>query len=176
MSLLKKLLLGIAFVVGLFLLFALFLPASYHVERSIVIDKPVSEVYPKVSNLHHWAEWNPWTASDPSVKNSISGTGKDVGSVWAWDGEEVGIGSLTLYQIEPNKKITSKLAFVEPQMFESDDIWTFEEVPQGTRVTWINEGELSYPVDRVFGLFLDGMLGPDFEKGLSNLKEVTEAS
>lgn len=176
MSLLKKSLFGIAIAIGLFLIVAFFLPSTYHVERSIVIDKPVSEVYPKVSNLHYWAEWNPWTASDPSLKNSISGTGKDIGSVRSWNGAEVGIGSLTLHQMETNKKITSKLAFVKPQMFESDDIWTFEEVPQGTRITWINEGELSYPVDRMFGFFLDSMLGPDFEKGLSNLKEVTEAS
>lgn len=176
MKTLKKILIGLGLFAGLFLLIALLLPASYHVERSVVIGKTADEVYPHVANLHNWAAWNPWTASDPSAKNTISGSGYEVGSVWAWNGEEVGIGTLTIAELQPNQKIVSRLAFEEPQMFESDDIWTFEEIPEGTRVTWINEGKLSYPVNRIFGLFLDGMLGPDFEKGLTQLKEVVEAS
>ncbi|WKN33019.1 SRPBCC family protein [Porifericola rhodea] len=174
MFLLKNTFLGIFLVAGLFLSVSYFLPASYHVERSIVIERPVSMVYPKVSNLHKWVDWNPWTESDSTVKTTIKGTGKEVGSVWSWNGKLVGIGSLTLQEVQPNKKISSKLAFEKPQMFESDDIWTFEEVPEGTKVTWINEGELSYPINRVFGLFLDGMLGPDYEKGLKNLKQISE--
>ena len=36
-------------------------------------------------------------------------------------------------------------------------------------------GNLGYPVERVFGLFMESMLGPTFEKGLANLKRVSEA-
>jgi len=176
MKLLKKILLGLGLLIGLLLIIALLLPDTYRVKRSVVINEPVSEVYPHVANLHNWAAWNPWTASDPSVNNTISGSGHEIGSVWAWNGEAVGVGSLTVKELKPHQKMVSQLAFEEPQMFESDDIWTFEEVAEGTKVTWINEGELSYPVDRIFGLFLDDMLGPDFEKGLAKLKEVVETS
>ena len=176
MKLFKKILAGIFAVVVLFLMVALFLPSTYHVERSVVIRQPVEKVYTQVSNLNYWADWNPWTKMDPTVENTITGSGHEIGSVWSWEGEEVGVGSLTIQELEPNRFIQSRLAFQEPQMFESDDIWTFEPVDEGTRVTWINEGKLRYPVDRLFGLFMDSMLGKDFEQGLSNLKQVTENS
>ena len=41
-------------------------------------------------------------------------------------------------------------------------------------MTWMIEGHLGYPVERVFGLFMESMLGPTFEKGLANLKKVSE--
>lgn len=176
MKLLKKILIGVLSVVALFLVIALFLPSTYHVERSVVIQEPVDKVYAHVGNLNHWADWNPWTKMDPTAKNTVTGSGYEIGSVWAWNGEEVGVGSLTIQELEPNKFMQSRLAFQEPQMFESNDIWKFEPVEEGTQVTWINEGELGYPIDRVFGLFIDGMLGKDFEQGLANLKHVSENS
>ncbi len=176
MKTLKKIILGIGIVIVLFLLVALFLPSQYHVERSIVINQPVHKVYPNVADLNNWIAWNPWTQMEPTAKSSVKGTGNEVGSVWSWEGKNIGVGSLTIKNIEPNKGIRSRLVFVEPQQFESDDIWQFEQVDEGTKVKWIMEGELNYPVNRYFGLFMDGMLGPDFEKGLANLKQISEQS
>jgi hypothetical protein len=31
------------------------------------------------------------------------------------------------------------------------------------------------PINRYFGLMMDGMMGPDLEKGLTNLKDRVEA-
>ncbi len=45
----------------------------------------------------------------------------------------------------------------------------------GTKVFWVDAGDLGMnPMNRWFGLFLDGMIGPDFEKGLSNIKKIVE--
>ncbi len=63
MQLLKKFPLGLGFSISSFLLIALLLPVTHHVERPVVIKKPVSEVYSHVANLHNWAAWNLWTAS-----------------------------------------------------------------------------------------------------------------
>jgi hypothetical protein len=42
-------------------------------------------------------------------------------------------------------------------------------------VTLSDEGDLgNNPLSRWFGLFLDRMIGPDFEAGLVNLKRVSE--
>lgn len=53
----------------------------------------------------------------------------------------------------------------------------FELTPQadGVKVVWSDAGDLGMnPLSRWFGLFLDRMIGPDFEKGLSNLKRNLE--
>jgi hypothetical protein len=42
-------------------------------------------------------------------------------------------------------------------------------------VTWTIKGHLGYPVEKVFGLFMESILGPTCEKGLANLKRVSEA-
>ncbi len=176
MKLLKTIFLGLVTAVSLVLLIARLLPSTYHVERSIVIYEPASQVYPQVSNLKNWAHWNPWTTTDPTAKNFINGSGKDIGSSWSWEGKKIGTGSLTLHRLRENRLVHSHLVFKEPQTMEAENIWRFEPVPEGTRVIWYNEGKLDYPVGRIFGLFLDNILGPDFEKGLTNLKQLSENS
>lgn len=176
MKTLKKILLTLGAIIIVFLLAALFLPSTYHVERSIVIHQSVDKVYPQVANLNNWSQWNPWSEMEPTAKSEIKGSGHEIGSVWAWEGEVIGTGSLTLKDLKPNQSVRSQLVFVAPQAVESEDIWHFNPTSSGTEVTWAMEGELDYPVGRYFGLIMDGMLGPDFEKGLDNLKKVTEAS
>ncbi len=174
MKILKVILYVLAGLIALFLVGALFLPSDYRVERSVEIDKPVDVVYGQVIDLKNWEKWNPWTAMDPDAKSVISGSGKGVGSRWAWEGKILGTGHLTILEAEENKSIKSDLIFLEPQAMKSFDVWEFESVGAGTQVVWANVGELDYPVGRYFGLFLDQMMGPDFEKGLKNLKESCE--
>ena len=52
----------------------------------------------------------------------------------------------------------------------------FEPAAGGTKVTWTLDMDLGAgPVGRYFGLFLDGMIGPDYERGLGRLKTLAEA-
>ena len=57
--------------------------------------------------------------------------------------------------------------------------WLVLTSPAGdrTRVDWVMHGELN-PLMRAFSFFksMDSMMGPDFERGLAQLKRVTEAS
>jgi hypothetical protein len=45
----------------------------------------------------------------------------------------------------------------------------------GLRVVWVDAGDLGMnPINRWFGLFLDKLIGPDFERGLTNLRKLAE--
>ncbi len=162
-------------LVALFLIVAAILPSSYRLERSIEIDEPVEAVYALVANLPNWPQWDPFTEQEPTAKSIFSGEAGTVGSKWNWEGEKIGTGSLTIEEIVPNQSIRSKLVSVAPQPMEAIDNWRFEPATNGTKVTWMIEGNLGYPVERIFGLFMESMLGPTFEKGLANLKRVSEA-
>jgi hypothetical protein len=94
--------------------------------------------------------------------------------VWSWTSDVAGSGSMTLNQVEPGRSLRIALRFTEPDQMESAFVWTFTELPNGTRAVWAMEGVLSYPLERWMGLFFDGMMGPDFEKGLSQLKARVE--
>jgi Polyketide cyclase / dehydrase and lipid transport len=57
-------------------------------------------------------------------------------------------------------------------------VQTFTLTPVGnrTQVTWATETNFgANPVGRVFGLMMDGYLGPIYERGLSNLGRVAGA-
>jgi len=161
-------------LVALFLVVTAVLPSSYRVERAIEINQPAEVIYPLVANLPNWPKWDPFTEQEPAAKSAFTGEAGTVGSKWDWEGKVIGTGSLTIEEIVPNQSIRSKMVSVAPQPWAATDNWKFEPTAAGTKVTWMIEGNLGYPVERVFGLFMESMLGPTFEKGLANLKKVSE--
>jgi uncharacterized protein YndB with AHSA1/START domain len=163
-------------LIALFLIVALVLPSEYTVERSVVIERSPEFVFNQVANYNNFEKWNPWLEREPEAKSSISGKPMSAGHKWEWEGEKIGRGFLEIQQLEPGQRIESKLVFTEPNTMESKDIWLFETTGKGTEVTWRMTGELGYPGGRYLGLFIDGMLGPDFEEGLKNLKEFAEST
>jgi uncharacterized protein YndB with AHSA1/START domain len=172
---LKKLAFAVVAIVALFLLVAAILPGSYTVERSIVIARPPAVVFDQVADYNRWLEWSPWPKAEPTAKQTVTGEPGTVGMSWSWEGEQVGVGSMTLADVEENRSIHSKLVFEEPMQSEADDYVLLEPTEEGTKVTWRNTGDLPYPVGRYFGLGLEGMLGPQFEEGLASLKALCES-
>jgi hypothetical protein len=170
MKVLKIILLSLVALVILLLLVALLLPSQYHIERNANIGAPSGGVFMQVADLSQWEQWSPWKDLDPKTVYTFTGTHGAVGSVWSWKSDVAGSGSMTLKSVEPGKSLRFALRFIAPNQMESEFIWTFAEVPGGTRAVWAMEGALSYPLERWMGLFFDGMMGPDFEKGLARLK------
>lgn len=161
-------------IIVIVLIVAALLPGEYRVERSIVIDAKPEVIYEQVVDLNNWEKWSPWQEMEPGADFGVSGSGRGVGSVLSWKGEIVGTGNLTIMEVQEPTMIKSRLVFLDPMEAESDDIWTFEPGAGGTEVTWAEEGELGYPLERFFGLGMDSMLGGDMEKGLEKLKRYLE--
>ena len=171
---LKKILLFVGAILVLLLIIAALLPADYRVERSIVINAPTEKVFEQVVDLNNYVKWNPWSKMDPDAKTVISEKSRGVGSIWFWEGEINGKGSLSIVKLDEGKSIETKVEFFEPMESEASGFWKFENVDNGTNVTWAFEGALSYPVERYMSFFMDDMLGADFEKGLANIKKICE--
>lgn len=164
----------IAFV-GLFLLVAAVLPSSYSLERSIEIARPPAVVFSQVTDYNTWLEWSPWPKMDPAAKQTVTGTPGTVGMNWSWEGEELGVGAMTIESLETDRLLHSKLEFKEPMASLLDDYVELEPTGDGgTRVTWRNTGDLPYPIGRYFGLTVESVLGPQYEDGLASLKTLCE--
>ena len=170
----KKIVFVLIGLVALILIVPAFMKSTFKVERSIEIAQPVDIIFPQVSDFNKMNEWSPWVKNDPGQKEIISGTPSSVGHKQEWDGKINGKGMQEITSIEQNKEIISKLTFLEPNRMESIAKIYLTPTQTGTKITWINEGNLDYPLGRIFGPFLDGMVGPDFEKGLMNLKKLVE--
>lgn len=155
---------------GIVLILGAIGPKKVSVERSITIDQPVSMVFKYATNYNHTLEWNPWMDQDPKAKHTYTGKPGKKGSRWTWEGEKIGKGYLEIQKVIPNQRVVSELKFIEPWESLSKDIRKFEETASGTKVTWITTSELSFPIERIVGFFMEGMMGGDLEQGLKNLK------
>src|SRR5665811_552598 len=90
---LKKVLIGLAVVILLFLVVVAMQPDDFRVTRSAVMTAPVGTVFAQVNDFHHWETWSPWAKLDPAAKNSFEGPASGAGAKMAWAGnDKVGEG------------------------------------------------------------------------------------
>ena len=81
---------------------------------------------------------------------------------------------MTFTAAEPGKRVAFELFFPD---FGTTSMGTLDLAPAGagTQVTWTMNGDMgSNPLYRWMALFMDKMVGPDFEAGLANLKALAE--
>ncbi len=145
---------------------------AYHVERSIVIEKPIKDVKDSLKNFKEWPKWSPWVIMEPDVTLVYSERQGQVGASYGWAGQLIGAGGMELMEVQ-DESLKMELNFVKP--FKSRADVGFELVSEGdaTKVTWYMDGYLP------FFLFwmtskMKTFIGMDYERGISMLKEYLE--
>lgn len=176
MNVLKKILVALALLLVVAVGAAYLIPAKYHVERSVLIKAKPEALFALVGNLKRWEEWSAWNKElDPTMTREFSGAEMGAGAKMAWKGEKTGEGSMTITSADPKTGIHYSLEF-EKGRYTSGGILSFEASGDETKVVWTNEGDAGMnPLARYFGLLMDRLLGPDFQKGLDSLKKAAEA-
>lgn len=173
---LKKILIGLAVIVIVFLIVVAVQPSTYSVTRSATIAATPEAVFPHVNELKKWAAWNPWEKLDPNMKLTYEGPEAGVGASYSWVGNnEVGEGRMTITECKPNESIRFKLEFFKPMAGVSEAEFAFQSQGHQTGVTWTMSGKNNF-IGKAMCLFMDmeKMIGGQFEKGLGNLKSLVE--
>jgi uncharacterized protein YndB with AHSA1/START domain len=153
-------------------------PGQYTVARSTTVAAPPAPIYELVSDFHHWNAWSPWAKLDPAMQEQYSGPPSGVGAGYSWQGNsKAGEGRMTIREAVPNEKVVLFLEFLKPFPSSSDMTLSLQPEGQNTRVNWTMTGEATFAT-KAIQLFssLDKMVGPDFEKGLAQLKREAEAA
>jgi DNA gyrase inhibitor GyrI/uncharacterized protein YndB with AHSA1/START domain len=153
------------------------LPDTARIERSIFIDAKPATVYTVLNGFRQFNKWSPWAELDPDAAYYSEGPPVGVGAKHGWrsDDPAVGAGSQQIVEAQAHERIRMRLVF---DGFDSENHATYTLTPEGegTRLVWsydsVFHGNL---LGRYFGLMLDGMLGPDYERGLAKLKILVEA-
>lgn len=172
----KWLLIGIAALLLLFAAVSLALPSKFRVERSVAIAAPAQKVYLLIASPAEWKRWSEWNRRDPAMQIEYGGPTAGVGARWSWRSATEGNGTMEFVDAVPGEWLVYRLSFPDLGM-QSIGQLRIEPAGSGVRVSWSNEGEMgANPVNRWFGLFMDRLVGPDFEAGLSNLKRLAETS
>ena len=144
------------------------LPSEKTVARSAVIDAPAADLYALIASNKGYQRFNPYKDTDPDLAITLHGPDAGVGSGFAFKGKE-GAGTQTITAAVPDRSVTMQIDL--GAMGRPVTTFTLEPAGTGTKVTWSTRSAFGMnPVGRVFGLFLDGMLGGVYERGLANLE------
>ncbi len=170
----KKIFIGLAVVVGIFLVIVATRRDDFRVERSATLEATPAALFEHVNDHHKFAVWNPWLKLDPNVKNTYSGADSGVGAVCSWKGDSnVGEGSSTIIESKPGELVRFRMDWKAPMEGTSTVDFTFKPQGDKTVVTWAMYGKNGFMAKAV-SLFMDcdKMCGPQFEKGLADLGKV----
>ena len=171
---------GLATVLLIVFVAGFVLPSQVHVERSLLIDAPPAKIFPLVSDLNKWDAWSPWAEMDPNAEMTISGTG--VGQTMKWHSEDpkVGNGSQQVIRLDPPHQMVTHLDF--GQQGNADASLTLVPKTGGTLVSWSFDSDvragvspLAQPISTYVGFLMDSLMGPEYEAGLNNLKQLAES-
>lgn len=162
-------------LVLLLILVGFFLPRKVHVARSIIIDGSKEDIFPHLNNLKLFVEWSPWTEKDPNMTQNFSGPESGIACTYQWEGDKkkVGTGSMIITNSVHNERVETDLNFGKQGTAQAN--WILESKDSKTKVIWTLDTDMGInPVGRYFGLFMDKMIGPDYEHGLNKLKAKLE--
>lgn len=157
-------------------LVVILLPSHAHIERSIVIQAKPEQIYPSLIDFKKFQSWSPWARLDPNTQYEYKGPETGVGAQMLWSSthDQVGTGTQTIIGVEENKRVKSEMEFGGFDKKSYADL-ILEPEGENTKVTWTYDGDME-GVYKIFGALMDNMLGPQYEEGLNNLKQVIESA
>ena len=178
MKILKKILIGLVALIAIILIAAIFIKKEFGTTRSVVVNKPLKEVFEYLKLLKNQNEYSKWASMDPNMKKIYTGTDGTVGFISAWKSQqkEVGSGEQEITAILEGKRIDYDLRFKEPFESNAKTYFTTEALNENqTKVTWGFSGAMSYPFNfLLIFMNMEEMIGADFQTGLNNMKGIIE--
>ncbi len=176
MKLMRSVFILVLLLAAIFIIGGLFLPKTHHISRSIEISRPDSVVYQFVLDYQHFKQWSPWYKMEPAAATTIMGLPGKPGYTYAWSGKELGKGKIELIKALPNQQILQEMTFYMPKPSVHQTNFYFESTsPGSTKVSWTMEGSNEGFFDNwMYTVFLNRMIGKEYETGLKSLKQVLE--
>jgi hypothetical protein len=143
------------------------LPRHVTVERSASITGDPAAILALAASNEGYQTFNPYKNMDPNLKTEMFGPASGIGSGFKFESKD-GAGSQTVTAVTANS-----VSYQLDLGSMGKPLSSISTAPDGdkTRVTWRTDMDLGMnPIGRVFGLFMDGMLGPTYETGLKNIE------
>jgi uncharacterized protein YndB with AHSA1/START domain len=139
-------------------------------EGSVVINRPVDEVFAYVADVRNWPQWNSsmqegeQTSTGPvGVGTTCQGVSQFLGRRMEWTSE--------ITEYEPNRKMGQKITS-GPMSIEQS--LTLVPVEDGTRFTLVGEGEMG-GFFKLADPIVNRAMQRQMEGNLANLKDILEA-
>lgn len=154
-------------------------PKDVTIQRSTTIKADKGYVFDQVSKFHNWPNWSPWLKMDSTVKLTYQGEDGQPGSSYHWVGDEkkTGEGDMKNTGVKDGE-MDFLLTIIKPFKSQATGMLKTDDAGNGeTKVTWTMHSHMNFPMNAMLAFMsMDKMVGKDFEHGLANLKEYSEAN
>ena len=145
------------------------LPRHVSIERTAMMDAPPEAVIELAASNSGYQTFNPYKDLDPNLQVEMFGPASGVGSGFSFESKD-GAGQQTVSAVT-SEQVTFALDL--GPLGQPTQAISAVAVGGATEVTWTMDMDLGMnPVFRVMGLFMDGMIGPNFERGLAKMADV----
>jgi Polyketide cyclase / dehydrase and lipid transport len=171
-KILRYLLIAVATLSGI----GLFLPGKTHIERHTVIAASAPVVFEQINELKNWQNWSRWHQLDPNARwNYSTPSTAGIGAWYTWEGNnKIGSGKMMILDADSTKMLHCKMEFGRGNEAFADFKLTAKD-STSTTIVWTMDADYGLnPAARWFGLATESFVGPDYEKGLANLKALCE--
>lgn len=166
----KKIALGTVAVLAIVTTASFALPRHVTIERSAMIEAAPAEVIELAASNTGYQTFNPYSDLDPNLQVELFGPASGVGSGFNFESKD-GAGQQTVAVVTADQ-VTFDLDL--GPLGQPTQAISAVAVNGATKVTWSMDMDLGMnPVFRVMGLFMDGMIGSNFELGLAKIANVT---
>lgn len=153
------------------------LPDEAHLTRSVTMDASPQEVFNELITFKNFNSWSPWAEKDTTATYLFEGPAIGIGAKMSWISEDpqVGSGAMEIIDIKENELVKVAMKFGG---FDSSPTASYiiEQQEEGTKLSWTYDEYDVSGINRILGAMMDQFLGPDYEKGLSNLKSRIESA
>lgn len=174
MNAITIILMGIAGIIVLLLIAGLFMKREHYVNREIIINAPLQQVFEFLRFLKNQDRFNKW-AKAGQRKETHHGTDGTVGYVYSWSGDKsAGHGEKEIMKIIEGRKIETEIRFTKPMRVSASVIMETEAISKDqTKVNFINAGRLSYPFNLMIPV-AEKNFARDLDTSLATLKRIME--
>jgi len=171
-----KILIGLAAILGVFLIYVALQPSRSVISREVSINATPAKVFPFLTTRTVANSWNPFLKRDTTAKITFEGPETGVGSATIWEGgKELGEGRATVTEIVPYEKVTVRLEYKKPFVMTQEAYYLLRQEGAQTIVTWKVEGDSPFWI-RAICVFInmEKQVGDSFSAGLAELKTKVE--
>ena len=145
------------------------LPRHVNIERTAMIDASPEAVIELAASNTGYQAFNPYKDLGPNLQVQMFGPASGVGSGFSFESKD-GAGQQTVASVTSDRVIFD--LDLGP-LGQPTQAISAVAIDGATEVTWTMDMDLGMnPVFRVMGLFMDDMIGPNFELGLANIADV----
>ena len=169
-----ELLAAVIITIVFFVVIALFLPSSAHVEREVELSNPMVQVYDSLNHFKRYNAWNPWFQFDTRANYTLEGQEYGEGAAVSWNSQldkSVGQGKLTIRESVPEERVVMDLEN-NWRGHNKTSTFTMVQSPQTNAVTLKWAIDVDYGWDllgRYSGMYLNGRVGELMNEGLGKL-------